>query len=121
MITISGDTNPCPGLVNGARDADLLVCDAMNRQMMNRFQDSLRSAGNELQASLLADGHTYHASTEDAARVAEEAGVKHLVLSHVMPPIPEDGPRQEEFAAGLGEIFGGEITVGRDLQRFALD
>ncbi|HEU4760247.1 MAG TPA: MBL fold metallo-hydrolase, partial [Dehalococcoidia bacterium] len=30
VITISGDTNPCPGLVNGARAADILVCDSQH-------------------------------------------------------------------------------------------
>ncbi len=120
VITVSGDTNPCPGLINGARDADILVCDSQNRAMMEVFEDNLRQAGNELQASLLLDAHTYHASTHEAAQVAREAGVKHLVLSHVMPPIPEQGPQVDAFAAGLAGIFEGQITVGRDLQRFPL-
>jgi len=121
VITISGDTNPCPGLVNGARDAGILVCDSMNRDMMNQLQGNLRNAGQELEATLLADAHSYHASTHDAARVAAEAGVKHLVLSHVMPPIPEEGPLLEEFLSGVDAIFAGKVTVGRDLVRFRLD
>ena len=119
-IVISGDTNPCPGLINGARDADILVCDSMNVGMMEAFEESLRNAGNSLAASLLVDGHTYHASTRDAAEVAAKAGVKHLVLSHVMPAIPEEGPQVEAFTAGLSDLFPGRITVGRDLQRFTL-
>ena len=119
-IVISGDTNRCPGLINGARDADMLVCDSMNREMMTRFEDNLRQAGNELQASMLLDAHTYHASTEDAASVAQEAGVKHLVLSHVMPAIPNEGPQAEAFAAGLDKIYGGKITLARDLMRLGV-
>ena len=119
-IVISGDTNPCPGLINGARGADILVCDSMNVGMMEAFEESLRNAGNSLAASLLVDGHTYHASTRDAAEVAAKAGVKHLVLSHVMPAIPEEGPQVEAFTAGLSDLFPGRITVGRDLQRFTL-
>lgn len=121
VITISGDTNPCPGLINGARGADLLVCDSMNREMMDEFQERLRRAGNPLQAAVLADAHTYHASTQDAARVARAAGVKHLVLSHTMPAVPSEGPEMERFARGLDRIFDGPITVGRDLQRFPLE
>lgn len=120
VITISGDTNPCPGLVNGARDADILVCDSMNRGMMERFEEGLRNGGNPLQAALLADAHTYHASTDDAATAARDASVKHLVISHVMPPIPEEGPQLAAFTAGLDRIFDGPITVGRDLQRFSV-
>ncbi len=101
-------------------DADMLVCDSMNREMMNRLQDSLRGAGNDLQAALLADAHTYHASTQDAAAVARDARVKHLVLAHLLPPIPDEGPQVEMFAAGLDNIYDGRITVGHDLQRLTV-
>ena len=115
-IVISGDTNPCPGLLNGSKDADILVCDSMNREMMAAVEDRLRTVGNELQAALLADAHTYHASTQEAADIAQRAGVKHLVLSHVMPSIV---PEQEvEFVAGLDRIYSGRISVGHDLEHF---
>lgn len=117
-ITISGDTTPCPGLLNGSLDADILVCDSMNLPMMADLENNLRGMGNELQAALLADAHDYHASVEDAARTAKEAGVKHLVLSHVMPPIAEE--QAGEFTAGLDQIYGGKITVAKDLMRVAV-
>ncbi len=120
VITISGDTNPCPGLIAGAMDADMLVCDSMNREMTNRLQDNLRASDYALQASLLADAHSYHASTQDAAGVARDARVKHLVLAHLLPPIPDEGPQVEMFTAGLDNIYGGRITVARDLQRLTI-
>lgn len=116
-VVISGDTNPCRGLLEGARNADMLVCDSQHRGMMEAFEDGLRRLGNELQAALLLDAHTYHASTEDAARIARDAGVRHLVLSHVMPPIPDEGPEVDAFVQGLSDVFAGRITVGRDLLR----
>ncbi|MBI1885196.1 MAG: MBL fold metallo-hydrolase [Chloroflexi bacterium] len=119
-VAVSGDTNACPGLTAGARGADILVCDSQHREMMLAFEDSLRKMGNDLVAALLFDAHTYHASTHDAARVAQTAGVKHLVMSHVMPPIPDEGTEVEAFTAGLSQIYSGRITVGRDLQRFVL-
>src|SRR3990172_8239842 len=33
-VVTSGHTTPCPALINGARDADILVCDSMNVGMM---------------------------------------------------------------------------------------
>ncbi len=120
VITISGDTNPCPGLIAGAMDADILVCDSMNREMMNNLQDSLRASGLAGPASLLADAHSYHASTQEAAGVARDARVKHLVLAHVLPPIPNEGPQTEMFAAGLDAIYDGPITIGHDLQRLTV-
>jgi len=116
-IVISGDTNPCAGLLNGSKDADILVCDSMNRGMMAALEDRIRAIGNQLQAALLADAHNYHASTEDAADIAQRAGVKHLVLSHVMPPIVPE--QEQEFIAGLDGIYSGKLSVGHDLERFA--
>src|SRR3972149_4982713 len=116
-IVLSGDTNPCPGLINGARDADILVCDSMNVPMMEAFEESLRTAGNSLAASLLVDAHTYHASTRDAAEVAAKAGVRHLVLSHLLPAIPAEGPQVQAFRAGRSDLFPGRSTVGRVLRR----
>jgi len=117
-IVISGDTNPCPGLLAGAKGADILVCDSMNEAMMKVLENQLRTAGNEVQAALLEDAHTYHAPIEAMAETAQQAGVKHLVISHMMPPAPAD--QDAQFIAGLDEIFSGKITVGRDLMRIAL-
>jgi ribonuclease Z len=118
VITISGDTNPCPGLLNGSKDADILVCDSMNLAMMKVLEDQLRAVGNDVQAALLADAHDYHAPIEGMAETAQQAGVKHLVISHVMPPVSQE--QETQFIAGLDQIFRGKITVGRDLMRLAL-
>jgi ribonuclease Z len=118
-IVISGDTNPCSGLLNGSKGADILVCDSMNLELMRGLEENLRRIGNEVQASLLEDAHTYHAPISAMAEVAAQARVKHLVLSHVMPPVGEDAVPQ--FIAGLDEIFKGRISVGRDLEKFPLD
>ena len=120
-IAVSGDTNPCPGLLNGARDADILVCDSMNVEMMKTLESQLRSIGNNVQADLLEDAHTYHAGIGDMATLAQQAAVKHLVLSHLLPAVPEQGPQADAFVAGLDKIFDGPITIGRDLQRFPLE
>ena len=117
-IVISGDTNPCPGLLAGAKGADILVCDSMNQAMMKVLENQLRTAGNEVQASLLEDAHTYHAPIEAMAETAQQAGVKHLVVSHMMPPVPVE--QEAQFVAGLDRVFEAKITVGRDLMRIAL-
>jgi len=117
-IAISGDTNPCPGLLAGSKGADILVCDSMNQAMMKVLENQLRSAGNEVQAALLEDAHSYHAPIEAMAETAQQAGVKHLVISHMMPPVPQE--QEAQFSAGLDEVFAGKITVGRDLMRLSL-
>jgi ribonuclease Z len=72
-----------------------------------------------MQAALLGDAHTYHADVKDVAEIADQAGVKHLVLTHVMPSIMED--QVPQFTEGLADIFKGEISVGHDLARYGLE
>ena len=91
----------------------------MNKKMMSALEDNLRSSGRGLQAALLGDAHTYHADVKDAAEIAQQAGVKHLVLSHVMPSILEEQIAQ--FTEGLDGIFKGEISVGHDLARYGIE
>jgi ribonuclease Z len=119
LITISGDTNPCPGLLNGSKGADIMVCDSMNVQMMGVLEEQLRRIGNDVQASLLEDAHTYHAPVSAMAETAEQAGVKHLVLSHVLPPVQADG--EALFMAGLDKVFSGKISMAHDLEKFGVD
>jgi ribonuclease Z len=117
-ITISGDTNPCAGLLNGSKDADIMVCDSMNLSMMKTLENSLRTMGNTVQASLLEDAHNYHAPIDAMAEVAQKAGVKHLLLSHVMPPVADE--QVPMFIAGLDKVFSGKLSVGHDLEKFSV-
>ena len=116
VITISGDTNPCAGLLNGSRAAGILVCDSMNVGMMGQLEQRLRSIGNTAQADMLEDAHDYHAPLSGMAEVAQKAGVKHLVLSHLLPPVVVE--QEAEFVEGLDQFFAGKISVAHDLEKF---
>ncbi len=65
-FVFSGDTAPCPGLIEGARDADLMICEA--------------TYGEDDQQDLAAEyGHMTFSQAADTAR---EANVKQLWLAH---------------------------------------
>jgi ribonuclease Z len=95
-----------------------MVCDSMNVNMMQGLEDRLRGIGNANQAALLEDAHSYHAPISGMAELAQNAGVKHLVLSHVIPPVTDDLAPQ--FIAGLDKIFTGKLSVGHDLEKFSV-
>ena len=54
-----------------------------------------------------------HSPVEDVARIAQEAGVKTLVLSHVTPAI--DGIPDTTWRDEAAKHFTGDIVVARDL------
>ncbi len=117
---LSGDTSFCESLAAASKDADVLVCEAMNVDMLEERIHALRKAGRELQASLFEDVPSYHLPTADVARLAKQAGVGRLVLSHLIPPIPNAGPALGQFTAGMDGIYKGAIHVAKDMERITV-
>ena len=108
-VVMSGDTAYSPALADFASGADVLIHEAM---YLPGVEAIVRSSPNttRLREHLLAS----HTSTEDVGRVAERAGVKTLVLSHLVPggdPTITD----EMWSDGVRKYFKGKIIVGRDL------
>lgn len=120
-LVMSGDTAFCESLLHASEGADLLVCEAMNLAMLTERANALRVTGLTLQASLFEDVPSYHIPTEDVARLARDAGVRKVALSHLIPPIPNEGPAVTRFVEGMSDIYKGPIHVARDLERIAVD
>jgi ribonuclease BN (tRNA processing enzyme) len=108
-IVISGDTAYAPELAEFAKDADVLIHEAMYLPGIEKLIKNAPDA-TKLREHLLAS----HTSTEDVGRIAAQAGVKSLVLSHLVPgndPTITD----EQWAEGPRKHFNGQIIVGKDL------
>ncbi|HSE27893.1 MAG TPA: MBL fold metallo-hydrolase [Gemmatimonadales bacterium] len=108
-IVVSGDTTPSDELVRLARGADVLVHEALYLPAVDRLVARVPNA-----ATLRAHIVGSHTSAEDCGRVAAAAGVRTLVLSHLVPP---DDPEVTErmWVDAARPHFSGEIIVGRDL------
>lgn len=108
-IVISGDTAKSAALVQLAAGADVLVHEAFYPPAVDHMVTG-RANAEPLRRHLLAS----HTSAEDCGRVAAEAGVKTLVLSHFVPA--EEPPVTDEmWAEAAGRHFKGRIVVGKDL------
>ncbi|HLB23055.1 MAG TPA: MBL fold metallo-hydrolase [Dehalococcoidia bacterium] len=116
-VVISGDTKRCDNLVRASVGADILICEAMNADLFSVMVQRIQAAGNQGTAAVMADVPDYHMTTIEAAEMARDAGVKKLVLSHLIPPVPNEGPLADAFSAGMANVFAGEIVVGKDLMR----
>ena len=84
VLVYSADTAPCDALIELARDADVFLCEAT------------LPPGEEAAISM---------NPEQAGQIARAAGVKQLILTHLLPGIdPEESCR---VAAG---VFDGPVT-----------
>lgn len=102
-VVISGDTRPNDNLIRAAKGVDVLVLEAYLPEHFDRADSP------EVAARL----KHYHTSAEEAGQVAEKAGVKLLVLTHLVP-----GDADQTFLERASKYFHGSIVVGRDLMRF---
>ncbi|WP_159086230.1 MBL fold metallo-hydrolase [Burkholderia mayonis] len=97
-----------------AKGADVLVHEAMSipatQQMAHELARANPQANYErVMHHMLAD----HSPVAEVGRIAQEAGVKTLVLSHLTPVLPATPP--ERWRAAAARYFKGEIIVGQDL------
>lgn len=105
-IVISGDTRPTENLVRYAKGADVLVLEAYLPEHFDRVDTP------EVAARL----KSYHTSAEEAGELASRAGVKTLVLTHLIPANAE-----ETFRERAARKFKGEIVAGKDLLRIGVE
>jgi len=107
-IVISGDTNYSEAVVALAKDADVLVHEALYRPYWDRPDaPQPRTVRQHIIAS--------HSDVEDVGRVAAAAGVKQLVLSHFVPSDAPAAITDEQWIAGAKKHYRGPVVLGRDL------
>jgi len=102
-IVFTGDTQPCRSVVDLARGADMLLCMCWDDQ--ERMQANGEAPG--------------QCGTTGAAQMAQEAGVKKLVLVHIGPHLSTHGPMEK----GIGDVrrlYSGEIIFADELMSLRL-
>jgi ribonuclease BN (tRNA processing enzyme) len=108
-IVFSGDTARAESVVRLAQGADVLVHSALYVPAVGRMVARVPNAA-RLKESIIA----HQTSAEDAGRVAQAAGVKTLVLTHLVPP--DDPEVTEQMWRDAAQAhFRGQVIVGRDL------
>ena len=114
-IVISGDTYPCDNLVRFAKDADVLIHEAYLSQGGASLQGTASSGTIQYEAWF----KRYHSTAAEAGQIAARAGVKLLVLTHLIGNRP-GGNKEEAFREEAGDHYHQTILVGRDLMRIDL-
>lgn len=112
-VALSGDTVYAPAFVAAARGADLMLHDAMNKPMVAALGAKLAERGQAANAQIMHDIQNYHASPEDAARAAKEAGARALVLYHLVPA-PPTRLIEPLFVGDAGKVYTGPLKLAHD-------
>ena len=100
-IVFTGDTQPCDSVVGLAKDADVMLCMCWDDQ---EVMDENGEAA-------------FQCGTTGAAKMAQEAGVKKLVLVHVGPHLSAPGP-MEKGRRDISAIYDGEVLFSDELMSF---
>jgi len=113
-IAFSGDTAPFEAVATLAKGADVLVHEAMYVPAVEDYARAQIAKGRPVKLEdYMAHMKADHTPVEDVGRIAQEAGVKTLVLSHLTPAI--DTITDDTWRAPAAKHFNGEIIVGKDL------
>jgi ribonuclease BN (tRNA processing enzyme) len=94
-IVFTGDADYDQGLIELSKNADLLIADCS-------FPDTMKARG--------------HLSSKECGLVAQKAGVKKLMLSHIYPADISDSDRIKESK----EAFDGNILMAEDLMEIVI-
>ena len=111
-VVFSGDTRKTDSLIEIARGADVLVCEA-------QYLPGIRGLAKRVAADPSREQAIYNSisgnalSVEQAGEVAQAAGVKTLVLNHFVPG--DDSVPDDVWSESAAKAFSGQIVVGKDL------
>lgn len=107
-VVFSADTAFFPPLADFAEGADILVHEAMLEEGIERLV-ARTGNGARLREHLLAS----HSFAEEAGRIASDAGVKRLVLNHLIPA--DDAEIGDaDWVAAVRKTWAGDLTIARD-------
>jgi ribonuclease BN (tRNA processing enzyme) len=107
-VVFSADTAFYPPLADFAKGADILVHEAMLEEGIERLVAKTGN-GARLKEHLLAS----HSLAEEAGSIASDAGVKRLVLNHLIPA-DDPGIGEADWIAAVRKTWAGDLTIARD-------
>lgn len=114
-VVFSGDTAYLPKLADFAKDADLLIHEAMLGDALEALFKRINNGDDRLMKHWLRS----HTMAEDAGKIAKQANVKALALNHL---IPSDDPDfgDEDWYKAIKPTWDGALYIGKDGLRIEL-
>ena len=118
-IVFSGDTAFTENLVELARGADIYVSEIMDQAIYDQMEKRAKEeAAKGNPNNIWRHVAETHSTPTDVGRTAREAGVKTVVLNHLLPGSMIEGKLNfpvSTFIDGVRKEFSGEVIVADDL------
>lgn len=117
-IVVSGDTTIESGLKKPYHNADLLISEAFSHALGAEIDKTLTT---DFAKSMFKMVTHYHSDTWELAKMAASQGVKHLILTHLVPAIPTTQDVKDEFMKGMSEYYQGPIRIADDRDHLVIN
>jgi ribonuclease BN (tRNA processing enzyme) len=119
-IVFTGDTGPSDAVTALARGADVLVSEVTSVEEVKAVR--IRSGQwatwtPSEQADWLRHMSEEHVTTEEVGKMAERAGVKTVILTH-LPASQDPKDDYKRLADQVKKIYSGQVLVAKDLMEF---
>ncbi len=111
-VVFSGDTKKDGNVARFGKDADVLIHEALADHMVHMLEEGLEHRGDR-RAKVMHDIPDYHATPVQAAEIANEAGAKLLVYTHIVPRLP-NAIAERVFLRGVSDVRNDGVTLGYD-------
>ena len=118
-VLVTGDLKSHTPLIAAAKGVDVMVSEAISFAMTQAIGAGARAGGRDRAATIMHDIEDYHIKPEQAAEIANAAGVKLLVFYHLLPA-PDGWLPRRLFAQGISEARQGEWTMADDGSLYTL-
>ncbi len=120
VVFFTGDTGPSDAVVDLAKGADLYVTETTSPEdvvALFKKNGTWQSKSEAEQQGFLRHMHEEHVTPEDIGKMATQAGVKAVVLTHYGPSVDPD----DDFQRLVDETkkhYSGPVTLAKDLMKF---
>lgn len=119
-VVFTGDTGPSDALTELAKGADVLVTEAgVPDELVDLYKKngSWQKRSPEEQKAFLYHMTQEHITPEEIGKMAAKAGVKMIVLSHLLPSANPDDDYQR-YVDATRKYFSGRVVAAKDLMEF---
>jgi ribonuclease BN (tRNA processing enzyme) len=116
-IVYTGDTGPSAHVQALAAGCDLLVSEVIDMQAMVAILARASDIPSAARAPMLAHMAQDHLTPENVAQLAQAAGAKRVVLTHLSPAMDTE-TSTAGYTTGIAAIYAGPVSVANDLDRF---